>query len=325
MDIVSLLRELNVSIAEGASATTWLLGAPDGSFFEVAPAQPEERLNAHAVRNLIAHHDAAPRALLVGRTATEGVVQRAKQGKIDILTAEPIRLIHAGVSYEAEENLAPKRPDVRSRRPAWTRWAVERYLLLAAEPARQPVIAEMLGTSQQSVSNAARYLGDLVIDHGDGLVARDRSRLLNHWRDEYIGPGGQEFGWYSLDPIAEQVTNAVDVANFLDAQPLVSGDMAADRYAPWKLPTRGRIYVSIPIDLSDDGFVPAPINEATLTVCTPRDPSLWKLLDLFSAPEGTDNSTLADAMIVYWDLAHSPELDSDAAAEHLGTFIAKVS
>ena len=39
----------------------------------------------------------------------------------------------------------------------------------------------------------------------------------------------------------------------------------------------GRVYVSGPIDLADDGFVPVPLQEANLVTCVPRDPTLWRL------------------------------------------------
>ena len=146
---------------------------------------------------------------------------------------------------------------------------------------RQSVIASALGTSQQSVSNAAGHLAGLVTDCGEGLVATDRARLLEHWRNEYTGPGGQAFGWYSLDPVAEQVSKAVEVAKFLDISPLVSGDIAADRIAPWKLPVRGRVYVDGPVDLADEGLVPAPSRRPRSSPASRATPLFtgWSICD----------------------------------------------
>lgn len=320
LDVVQLLRELGVGIAEGSGAHTWLLRAPDGSSYEVAPTAPVTRLSAHLVRNHVDHHGPGRGILLIGGTATEGVVQRARRGEIDILTAEPIRLIRDGITYQVTEAPASQRSGAHSKqRPAWTRWAVERYLVLATEPAKQAEIADAVGTTQQSVSNAARHLGALITDHGAGLITPDRPRLLEHWREEYPGPGGHEFGWYSLDPAVAQVSRAVEASGRLGARPLVSGDVAADRISPWKAPTRGRLYVEHPVDLSDDGFVPAPLEEASLVTCVPRDPSLWRLLDLAPAEDGTAKGETADAALVYWELATSLDLDSDAAADTAGT------
>ncbi|MCA5892878.1 helix-turn-helix domain-containing protein [Isoptericola sp. NEAU-Y5] len=324
VDVVDLLRELDFTIAEGASPDSWLLRAPDGASFEVSLPSPVPRLDAHATRHLVAHQRAGRRILAVGESVTERVLQRAVKGQIDILTASPARLVHAGVTYTAEEDPDLQQARPATKRPAWTRWAVERYLLLAAEPARQSLIASVLGTSQQSVSNAARHLAGLVADHGDGLIVTDRAGLLEHWRDEYAGPGGQEFGWYSLDPVTDQVISAVRAATLLDVRPLVSGDVAADLLAPWKLPTQGRIYVDGPVDLAEEGFVPAPVDDATLVTCVPRDPSIWRLADPPAVTPSTHGEVrLADAAIIYWDVAESTDLDSGPAAEQLALLVAQ--
>lgn len=311
IDVVALLRELEFTITEGTSSTSWLLRAPNGTTFEITPAPATDRLNARHVRN---HHRLGTQ-LLVGSSATPGVIQQALAGSVNILTEEPLRLIHAGTTYTAGDE--PETPHPRPRpstRPTWMRWATARFLLLTHAPARQSKIAASLGTSQQSVSNAAKSLESFVANVGHGLEAVHRSALLEHWLNEYTGPGGQEFGWYSLDPAGEQVSRAHEVAKLLDVDPLVSGDVAADQLAPWKLPAQGRIYVAGPIDLSGDGFVPAPVDEATLVTCIPQDPTLWRLVDQF--PEAGE-LTLADPAIVYWDLATSEAMDSREAADHL--------
>lgn len=320
VDVVTLLRELDFGITEGGSSRSWLLRAPSGETYGVEPTVPSQRLTAHVVRSL--HGNAARGHLLVGSTATDGILELARQGHLDVLTEVPLQLILRGKTYTIGDS-APEPHKSAAARPGWTRWAVERYLLLASAPARQPVIADAVGSSQQSVSNAAKKLGALTADHGEGLMAADKGALLEHWRQDYTGPGGQEFGWYSLDPIVDQTTRAAAVANALDTAPLVSGDVAADRLAPWKLPSRGRIYVNGPIDLAGDGFVPAPVSDATLVTCVPRDPTLWRLVDLGPAPIAPGGIALADAAMVYWDLATSGELDSAEAALHLAGLIVK--
>lgn len=198
---------------------------------------------------------------------------------------------------------------------------MERYLLLADQPSRQQAIAQTIGTSQQSVSQAARHLGDLIADKGAGLTATDRADLLEHWLGVYTGPGGQEFGWYSLDPVNEQTAKAARVAEVLDVEPLVSGDVAADLLAPWKLPAQGRIYVRGPVDLSGDGFVAAPVRDATLITCIPHDPTIWRLTDLQRTTVNSGDLPLADPAIVYWDLTASSDIDSHEAAERIAALI----
>ena len=149
-----------------------------------------------------------------------------------------------------------------------------------------------------------------------GAEVTDPEALLAHWLKEYPGAGGQEFGWYSLDPVVEQTLAAFQVAKLLDARPLISGDVAADKMVPWKLPAKGRVYVDSPIDLAGNGFVPAPLEKATLVTCVPRDPTLWKLTGLEALPV-YDDVQLADPALVYWDLYYSGDLDSLEAANHL--------
>lgn len=323
VDVANLLHELDVLVTEGSSRSSWLLRTPDRTSFEVTPSVPTESLNARQIRIDASPQTSADRRVLhVGRSATPGVVERAEAGEFDILTAEPTRLIHAGRTYEAAS--APslrRRPREKTGRPAWVRWALQRYLLLTPSPNRQPVIAEALGTTQQSVSRAAQALQGLVTDEGKGLLAPDRARLLEHWRSEYAGPGGQEFGWYGLDPVTEQVDQVVNIAALLEVPALVSGDVGADRLAPWKLPMRGRVYVAGPIDLSDDGFVPAPLGEATLITCVPRDPTLWRLAPHVEEAEGSDGFPIADAAIVHWDLLMSGDQDSGEAAQQVSRLL----
>lgn len=322
VDVSTLLRELDVAVAEGTARQLWLLRAPDGTTFELEPTPPTDRLDAARVRIATSHRPtSAQRLLHIGTTATASVVNRARAGEIDILTANPTRLIQAGRTYEAPLALSPRQPPGQVGKPAWARWALQRHLLVAPTPRRQHEIAKSVGTSQQSISRGAKTLGTLVADEGSGLFAPDRARLLQHWLNEYPGPGGHEFGWYGLDTALENVTNAVSLAGELEIQTLVSGDVAADRIAPWKLPKRGRVYASGPVDLTDEGFVPVPLEEANLVVCLPRDPTLWCLPVHTGAGEHSDDPNVADAAIVYWDLLMSGDQDSEEAAQHVGRLL----
>lgn len=323
VDLVEMLRELNFTIAEGTTSHTWLLRSPAGESFVVEPTPPIDRITAHQARNVAAHLTSNERRMLVGRTITPGVLNAATAGEVDVLVEEPLQLIVQGRRFSSDETerKSERRLPIR-KRPAWFRWAVERCLLLADKPLRQSVIADLLGTSQQSVSYAAHRLGELVDDAGDGLAAVNKTKLLHHWVADYPGPNGQEFGWYSLDPVVDQTLKAADVATLLEANPLISGDVAADRLAPWKLPSRGRIYVDSPVDLAGDGYVPSPVAEATLITCVPRDPTVWKLSGL--GPGSTPaEANLADTAIVYWDVFYSGDIDSEDAASRLEKLLIK--
>ena len=139
--------------------------------------------------------------------------------------------------------------------------------------------------------------------------------------EEYLGPGGQEFGWFSLDPIVQQVAQAREIFHFLDQTILVGGDVAADVIAPWKLPTTGRIYTDAPIDLSEGGFVPAPLDEATLIINVPRDPTMLRLGSVRPSSSETGGLPVADPLIVMWDLLHSGSVDSGPAADKIAEVV----
>lgn len=320
IDVVDALRELGFVLSEGPIVRSWLLRSPDGETYDVELAAPVERVTAHSIRSVRSRSGLPSRQVFVGRTATDGVHAEARSGRIDLFTQSPLQLIVRGTVHELEASAPAPRQRPVTRRVAWYRWALERLLLISELPLRQTAIADVLGTSQQTVSNAARTLGALVVDDGSGLQAADKRLLLQRWAEEYAGPGGQEFGWFGLESTTDQVNQAVEVAELLDADPLVGGDVAADRLAPWKLPTRGRVYVKKPIDLSDDGFVPAPVDEATLITCIPQDPTLWRLAAWGRAGSA---SSLADAALVYWDVLVSGDIDSAEAAERIERLLVK--
>lgn len=324
IDVVTLLRELDVMIADGPTQGVWLLRPPGATPVQVELEPATERINAHTVRAgaVIPRLHTMPRRLFVGRTITSAMLKHASAGTFDALTEEPLRLVFDGTTYTTDEEEPPIRR-VRSRkRPAWIRWATERYLALTDRPVRQREIAESIGTSQQAVSKSLRHLASLVTETPTGIMATDRSALLDHWLEDYGGPRGQEFGWYSLDHVVEQTLKAADAAELLEAHPLISGDVAADHLAPWKLPSRGLIYVEGPIDLAGDGFVPSPLEEATLITCVPEDPTL-----IHSAGMGPTLSpgrqALADAATVCWDVLNGGDVDSVEAAEHLKAVITR--
>ena len=109
----------------------------------------------------------------------------------------------------------------------------------------------------------------------------------------------------------------------MGAAPLIGGDVAADRIAPWKMPGKGLIYIKSPVDLVDDGFVPAPVNEATLITRIPRDPSLWKVAGAVGYRDLGDEFRNADDVLVYWDVLHGNDTDSAEAAAQLARSIGK--
>ncbi|MGP5684261.1 type IV toxin-antitoxin system AbiEi family antitoxin [Brachybacterium alimentarium] len=323
VDAAELLRELDVHVASGSTEATLILRPRGGTAFEARILPLVEHIDSHMVRSRLSGRRDSPAStiLFLGATATRSIVERATSGEFDLLTQTPLRLIHDGRVLEAAPPPEPIAPPPLKGRPAWVRWALARHLLLNRTPTRQPDHATALGSSQQAISQAARALGDLVVDDGHGLVAPDPGRLLEHWRGEYPGPGGQRFGWYALNPVTELADQVVRLAELLEVQTLISGDVAADHLAPWKLPTTALVYVTEPIDLSGDGFVPVALEEANVVTSIPRDPTLWRLASSVKTGDREGTALLADPAIVYWDLLMSGTQDCEEAAAHLADLL----
>lgn len=207
---------------------------------------------------------------------------------------------------------APEPPRTHTGRPAWIRWALQRALVTSETPHLQRELAVLLHTSQQTISYATKRLQPYVTVDGGRLHVEDRRAFLERTLEAYPGPGGHQFGWYGMDSPREQAQHASDVATLLDAKPLIAADVAADDLAPWKLPTSSKLFITRPVDLTDDGFIPAPLDEATLITSIPRDPTLWSL-----ATTNENGYALADPVIVAWDLQQGTDVDSGEAAEHL--------
>ena len=148
--------------------------------------------------------------------------------------------------------MTPPPPAARGRKP-WVRWALARALLLSDTAQSQPRLAELLGVSQQAVSLALKQL-QTVRRTEHGWLAASPEELLAEYLARYPVPEGAVTYWYGLDPVIEQTTAAVEFCARQEVSVLVSGDAAADVYAPWRLPTRALLYTDRFVDLSAAGF-----------------------------------------------------------------------
>ncbi|MGH3500322.1 MAG: MarR family transcriptional regulator [Nocardioidaceae bacterium] len=216
--------------------------------------------------------------------------------------------------------VARRRP--RGRVP-WGSFSVVRRLLQTSV-ATQRDLAAVAGVSQPRVSQALRRLVDaeLVTRTRDGAWrAAGWDELLDDWLSTYPGPGGLTGYWYGLEPVVGQaeavVSHLVQTAAVGDAGPVavVSGDVAADRVAPWRDPRRAVVYARSGSDLSGLGFTPSGEAEATLEVIVPRDPGVWP------APGAGDGSGdmggLADPVQVLWDVHRGEGPDVAEAADRV--------
>lgn len=193
---------------------------------------------------------------------------------------------------------APLKPGVQGRRP-WVRWAVMRALLAPVPPLNQVRLAEAIGATQPSVSNALRSLGEQVARADGGWVATDPDVLWDSFVDDYPGVGVVRTHWLSLDPPLEQARTVVAaVANERpEARLLLSGDAGADMIAGWRVPTQAVVYSDFAINPEPLGFAASRSHESTLDFVMPHDPTIWHTAKLFSIEQ------VADPLIVASELA----------------------
>ncbi|MFJ4029433.1 ArsR family transcriptional regulator [Paenarthrobacter sp. NPDC089989] len=304
-----LLRETDVRIT-GGSLDALSLTLPDRSVREVkvqlasTPPTPS-KLQAILEREV--------RRLIVTIRPTERLTEAALQDEVELITIAPASVIIGGVQRLERRHTpeTPKRP--RGRAP-WGRWALMRALALADGPQNQKELAAATRISQPAVNKHLKTLESFVDRDQWGWHAHDVDAIVASLLDNYPGPRGVTSYWYGLDSTAEQAKKAAEFASELGASPLVSGDAAADIYAPWRLPDSAIVYLLEAVDFTDAGFAPSTPEEATLVTAVPEDFTLWATAALVHRPEGIP---LADPLIVLRDVTAGDAVDSHEAADHL--------
>lgn len=208
------------------------------------------------------------------------------------------------------DDAEPVRP--RRKGPApYARFAIARVLLSGASRKDQVRLAELAGVSQGSVSNALRRIPE----------ARDPGAAFDDLVRNYPGPGGQTYHWWSSRPVHEQ-------ASYITEQgALLSGDFAADRIAPWRMPERVVAYVDAPLDLSEVGYVLTDPGDYTMLVTVPADPTLRATARTWRASSVDvvdDVDTVADPIIVAWDVTRTATTgDDDEAVDRLRDIVVR--
>ncbi|WP_423182930.1 hypothetical protein [Arthrobacter sp. NyZ413] len=305
-----LLHQAEVRIS-GGNLDALSLTLPDRSTQEVkvwiadTPPTPSK---------LVAILERKVRTLIVTSHPTRALSQAASQDRIDLITVDPASVMIGGVQrlQLRQERDAPTEK-TRGRTP-WGRWALLRALALADGPWTQHGLAVAVGISQPAVNKHLKLLTPFVDRDESGWKAHDVSAIVSWLTRNYPGPRGVSSYWYSLKSPTEQAEKAAAFAKEIGAAPLISGDAAADIYAPWRLPDSVLVYLREAVDFTDAGFSPASKEEATLITTVPEDPTLWAtaLLVHMSA-----NIPLADPIVTLRDVLADDAVDSDEAAEHL--------
>lgn len=201
--------------------------------------------------------------------------------------------------HGAEHLLDDTRHAARPRKgpQPYARFATARVLLTGASRKDQVRLAELAGVTQGSVSNALRRIPE----------TRNPGAAFDDFVRDYPGPGGQTYYWWSSRPVQEQSEHLADRGA------LISGDFAADRISPWRMPERVVGYVDAPVDLSRTGYVLSDPSDYTMMVVVPADPTLRATASAWNSDSG-----VADPVITAYDVQRTATTgDEDEAIEKL--------
>jgi hypothetical protein len=268
------------------------------------------------------------RALLVAPSITSEALERAWAAGWSVVTDDGtgrIRLAQRTVRLDGAQPVSP--PTRKRGRPGRSIFSVVRALFALEGGARQDEIAEFAHVGQAAVSKALNRLIEqgLVVRSPSGWQLTDRAGAISWWLAHYPGPGGIENHWFGIDPINEQAYRAYLALDGEQANPIISGDVAADLVAPWRTPRRATLYARRGIDFAAIGLTPSDTSASTLTLVLPDDHGVWPISKLPALIEmrGYGDVARANAFQVLYDLSRTPGPDADEALEAWRTWMIK--
>lgn len=275
----------------------------------------------HDIKTAPEHH-----ALLVAPSITNEALRRARAAGWSVVTDDGAGWLRLGERTLRLHGEHPAQPPKRpSGRPARSVFSVVRALFALVDEARQQEIAEFAHVSQAAVSKTLNRLAErqLVARGQHGWQVTDRAGTISWWLAHYRGPGGIETHWFGTDPINEQAYGAYRALDDEQANPIVSGDVAADLVAPWRAPQRATLYAQRGIDFSAVGLTPSDASVSTLTFILPDDPGVWPMskAPVLVEMRGHGDVARANAFQVLYDLSRSPGADAGEALEAWRTWM----
>lgn len=265
-------------------------------------------------------------ALLVAHSITSEALERASAAGWSVVTDDGTGRLRLGKRTVRLDSTIPPRLPTRPRgRPGRSVFSVVRALFALEHGARQDEIAEFAQVGQAAVSKALNRLadGDLVARGEHGWEVSDRAGAISWWLAHYPGPGGIETHWFGVDPINEQAYRAYELLGRERADPVVSGDVAADAVAPWRTPRQATLYAKRGTDFSAIGLTPSDASVSTLTLVLADDPGVWPISKspVLSEVRGHGDVARANAFQVLYDLSRSPGADAGEALEAWRTWM----
>jgi hypothetical protein len=194
-------------------------------------------------------------------------------------------------------------------RPAWGTFALVHAMLDDPTPRSQTALAHETGLTQARVSQALARLDDLVARRATGW-ALEHPADAARWLAAHYPPPTTAAGWLTLDEPVPATRAIADALTHADVRYAVTGQVAADLYAPWARPSRTTIWADRLIDLGASGCTPVTEAEASVIIAVPDDPRA------LTRTREHDGLVLADPWRTWVSLEQSGD---DVAADHLRT------
>lgn len=196
-------------------------------------------------------------------------------------------------------------------------WAVIRMLIADGRVDGATALARRAGVSQPRASQILSHLTEAgyVEREGRSRWRADRAELLDAFIAEYPGPQGETAWYYSLSSPAQTCDHVLAAAASASTRAAVSGDVAADRIAAWRVPTFTTVYVAEPHVLTRLRLTPATgPQDANVEVIVPDDRSVF-----CEAP--TADASLAHPTQVIYDQERLGGTDRSEAGERIKTWL----
>lgn len=178
-------------------------------------------------------------------------------------------------------------------------------------------LAKQTGVSQPRVSQVLSHLtgAGFLEREGRSSWAADRSALLDAFLENYPGARGATSWLYSLDPPQHTCDQIISLARSSSCQAVVSGDVAADRLMPWRVPTHVTVYAAehhLPTRLGLEAAI-GP-DDGNVEIIVPADTSVF-------LPFGSGDPLTAHPTQVIWDLQRLGGSDRLEAVERLSEWL----
>lgn len=252
--------------------------------------------------------------LVVTERATPAALRAAVVAGVSVLVAPPrgpvsgVLVDHAGQPHPLETDVSPTSlPTSRPGRTPWGKLALVLALLDDPAPHTQTTLAHLTGLTQARVSQSFAQLPGLVARSTHGWALTDPAAAADWVVTHYPRPATIAT-WLTLDdpvPATRAIAQALAAAGVDHA---ITGQVAADTYAPWARPDRAGVWVAQLVDLSASGCTPVAAADANVSLVVPDDPYA------LAAARERDGLRLADPWRTWITLVQGGD---DAAADRL--------